>query len=635
MQSIGEAMAIGRTFPEALQKGIRSLESGRFGLNGDPGEREPPDRCVRAAGAWSRTPTTRRIFAVEAALRSGATVSRKSTRPARIDPWFLDRIVEIIEMRAEDRGRRRERCRRARSSGSPTPRSRTSPDRTEQEVRAESAQCGPCTKASTRARPSSRPTRRTTTRPTKKRTKPSPNPGNSVMILGSGPNRIGQGIEFDYCCVHAAFALEDVGLDAVMVNCNPETVSTDYDTSTRLYFEPLDARGRSAHRRDREAEGCDRPARGPDAAAAGARPRSGRRADPRHLAGRHRHRRGPRTVRRADREAAASRTRRTERRLHCDEALEISRRIGYPVLASSELRARWTRDGDRLLRRDAASATSQARPSRVPTVRSSSTSSWRTRSRSTSMRSTTASELLRRRDPRAHRGGRCAFGRLGVRHAAAHAERRAHRDASSTTRSRSGRGARCSRTDERPVRRARRRGLRHRSEPARVAHGPVLLEGHRRPAGEGRDVGAWSDTRSTSCASADCSSETAAHPGLPFTAVKEAVLPWGRFPGVDIDPRPGDAIDRRSHGYRRRLRHALSRKRRTPPARSCRRSRRDLHLAARSGQGCDHPRRRRLVELGFEIYSTVGTAEAAARRTASPPQPLRRSTRASRTSSIS
>src|SRR5439155_18779930 len=66
-----------------------------------------------------------------------------------------------------------------------------------------------------------------------------PNPGNSVVILGSGPNRIGQGIEFDYCCVHAAFALQEIGLDAVMVNCNPETVSTDYDTSTRLYFEPL------------------------------------------------------------------------------------------------------------------------------------------------------------------------------------------------------------------------------------------------------------------------------------------------------------------------------------------------------------------------------------------------------------
>ena len=107
--------------------------------------------------------------------------------------------------------------------------------------------------------PSSRPRRRTTTRPTRTRTRCADSDRPKVVILGSGPNRIGQGIEFDYCCVHASFALRDAGFETIMVNCNPETVSTDYDTSDRLYFEPLTARGRAERHRGRAARG--RPAR--------------------------------------------------------------------------------------------------------------------------------------------------------------------------------------------------------------------------------------------------------------------------------------------------------------------------------------------------------------------------------------
>ena len=99
-----------------------------------------------------------------------------------------------------------------------------------------------------------------------------------VVILGSGPNRIGQGIEFDYCCCHASFAFKEEGYETIMVNCNPETVSTDYDTSDRLYFEPLDLRGRDEHRREGEAGGRGRPVRRPDPAAPGRPPARGRRA---------------------------------------------------------------------------------------------------------------------------------------------------------------------------------------------------------------------------------------------------------------------------------------------------------------------------------------------------------------------
>ncbi len=120
--------------------------------------------------------------------------------------------------------------------------------------------------------------------------------GRKVMVLGGGPNRIGQGIEFDYCCVHAAFALRDAGFETIMVNCNPETVSTDYDTSDKLYFEPLTVEDVLAIVREGAARGRHLPVRRADAAQHRRRARGGGRADPRHLAGDDRPRRGPRPV---------------------------------------------------------------------------------------------------------------------------------------------------------------------------------------------------------------------------------------------------------------------------------------------------------------------------------------------------
>ncbi len=265
MQSVGEVMAIGRTFPESLQKAIRSLEQGRAGLNGDRAEVAydllSDDELVTAACS----PTPGRIFQLEVALRRGVTPDALATATG-VDPWFLDQLALISEARTRieslgtsgrgpaDLDRRTWRAVKRLgfsdhqiayllSGGAAGGAGGASNAVTEAEVRAARLAagvratfktvdtCGAEFAASTpyhyatyededEVRPSTRP---------------------RVVILGSGPNRIGQGIEFDYCCVHASMALRAAGFETVMVNCNPETVSTDYDTSDRLYFEPITA----------------------------------------------------------------------------------------------------------------------------------------------------------------------------------------------------------------------------------------------------------------------------------------------------------------------------------------------------------------------------------------------------------
>ena len=247
MQSVGEVMAIGRTFPESLQKGMRSLENGRLGLNGDPAEAvldEMGDDALLAAAA---VPTPGRVTQMEALLRRGVPleVVHEATK---VDLWFLDQILSISEERLhlEDLGldamgrgdwrrakrlgfadaqlayiwgREADEVRVAREAAGVRPTYKTV-DTCGAEFAAETPYHYSAWEDEDEVRPSDRP---------------------KVMILGSGPNRIGQGIEFDYCCVHASFALRDAGFETIMVNCNPETVSTDYDTSDRLYFEPLTA----------------------------------------------------------------------------------------------------------------------------------------------------------------------------------------------------------------------------------------------------------------------------------------------------------------------------------------------------------------------------------------------------------
>ncbi|HEX2382536.1 MAG TPA: carbamoyl-phosphate synthase large subunit, partial [Acidimicrobiales bacterium] len=245
MQSVGEAMAIGRTFPESLQKALRSLEHGRFGLNCDPGEGLlddlNDDELVRRAAIA----TPDRPFHLEAALRRGITIERLYDA-TKVDPWFLDQIAQIVDERDHLAttgfdGMTRRDWRRAKRLGFgdaqlawlwSMPEHEVRERRLDEGVRVTYKTVDTCASEFAAETPYHYSTYededevRDSTRP-------------KVIILGSGPNRIGQGIEFDYCCVHAAFALHDAGYETIMVNCNPETVSTDYDTSDRLYFEPI------------------------------------------------------------------------------------------------------------------------------------------------------------------------------------------------------------------------------------------------------------------------------------------------------------------------------------------------------------------------------------------------------------
>jgi carbamoyl-phosphate synthase large subunit len=243
MQSVGEAMAIGRTFPEALQKALRSLEDGRAGLGADEGERTVRDLEDDQLEPLVVGSGHERIYALAEALRRGRSVAELAAT-TRIDPWFVAQMAEIVQVRTQIE---------------------TAPDLTPELLRL-AKRMGFSDTQVAYLRASSEAAIRTARRQEQvivtyktvdtcaaefeaftpyyygtfeeeDEVLPSERP--RVVILGSGPNRIGQGIEFDYCCVHAAFALRDAGFETVMVNCNPETVSTDYDTSDRLYFEPL------------------------------------------------------------------------------------------------------------------------------------------------------------------------------------------------------------------------------------------------------------------------------------------------------------------------------------------------------------------------------------------------------------
>src|SRR5437899_4170280 len=255
MKSVGEAMAIGRTFKEALQKAIRSLEVDRFGLGSLHGldGAVPPganrDELAARVRSALQTPHPDRVWHVADAMRLGVSVEEVAAL-TRIDPWFLDQIHELVEFErrlgaatssldpdllweakrlgfsderlAQLTGVEKGEVRRRRDAGSCKGAAHGGTYKRVDTCAAEFEAHTPYLYSTYEGQCESRPTDR-----------------RKVMILGGGPNRIGQGIEFDYCCVHAAFALREEGFETIMVNCNPETVSTDYDTSDRLYFEPL------------------------------------------------------------------------------------------------------------------------------------------------------------------------------------------------------------------------------------------------------------------------------------------------------------------------------------------------------------------------------------------------------------
>ena len=237
MKSVGEAMAIGRTFKESLQKALRSLEIGRFGLGADGKDTTPDLETIRRN---LRVPCAERIFFLRYALKAGLSVDEIHELSA-IDPWFLHHIRLIVEEEEKIAREGLSDLRRAKKYGFSDRQLAYLTHSTESEVRAHRKAAGivpayrlvdTCAAEFEAFTPYfySSYGDEDETRPSDKK---------KVLILGGGPNRIGQGIEFDYCCVHAAFALRELGWETIMVNSNPETVSTDYDTSDKLYFEPL------------------------------------------------------------------------------------------------------------------------------------------------------------------------------------------------------------------------------------------------------------------------------------------------------------------------------------------------------------------------------------------------------------
>ncbi|WP_226344833.1 carbamoyl-phosphate synthase large subunit [Agilicoccus flavus] len=246
MKSVGEAMAIGRNFTEALQKALRSVEKSGSSFHWRRGE-EPSREMARALLDQATTPTDGRIVLVQQALRGGLSVADVHEATG-IDPWFLDQIAlldEVASTIAASAGGSRsispEALRLAKRYGFSDAQIGEIVGLSEPVVRGVRHALGVRPVFKTVDTCAAEFAARTPYHYSSydDETEVAPRTTPAVIILGSGPNRIGQGIEFDYSCVHASFALREVGFDTVMVNCNPETVSTDYDTSSRLYFEPL------------------------------------------------------------------------------------------------------------------------------------------------------------------------------------------------------------------------------------------------------------------------------------------------------------------------------------------------------------------------------------------------------------
>lgn len=234
MKAVGEAMSIGRTFKESLQKALRSLETGRFGFGYDGKDSEATREEIERK---LHVPNAERIFWLKVAFEQGWTV-KEIFDATQIDPWFLENMRVIV---AKGENLRELDLRTAKKLGFSDVQIAQARGITQDEVRAERKDKGiiptyrlvdTCAAEFEAATPYYYSTYgdENEARDTDKK---------KIVILGGGPNRIGQGIEFDYCCVHASFALRELGYESVMVNSNPETVSTDYDTSDKLYFEPL------------------------------------------------------------------------------------------------------------------------------------------------------------------------------------------------------------------------------------------------------------------------------------------------------------------------------------------------------------------------------------------------------------
>ena len=491
MKSVGEVMAIGRTFAESLQKALRSLETGLGGLD----EIELPDDPNAIRAALARTSPDRLRVAAQA-MRMGFPVSEIAAI-TRYDHWFLGEIETILA--AEARLSRdglptdAETWRRTKSMGFSDARLARLGGRPEKDVRRARIAAGirpvykridSCAAEFLALTPYMYSTYEHAVG-ARAICESKPTTARKIIILGGGPNRIGQGIEFDYCCCHAAYALSAQGFETIMVNCNPETVSTDYDTSDRLYFEPLTAEDllEIVHIERSAGDlagvivqfGGQTPLKLARTLVEEGVPILGTSADAIDLA--------------EDRrrfQIAFARTRlETAPQRHRDDGGGdcFGRwRNRIPSHSAPLLCAGWTRNGRRL-RRSAAQIgaalgriVQDFRPEcgadrRLPAARDRDRCGrhcGRNRRR------------IRRRNHGAHRGGRRAFGRLRLRNSAAFTQcRNDCRDRTADDRARPCAG--CARIDECAIRRAGSPDFRSRGQPSREPHRPIRRQGHRPP----------------------------------------------------------------------------------------------------------------------------------------------------------
>ncbi|GLQ24627.1 carbamoyl-phosphate synthase large chain [Algimonas ampicilliniresistens] len=251
MKSVGEAMAIGRTFAESFQKALRSLETGLTGLNEIDFDDSDPDALKAALKARLSILAPDRLLVIAQAFRHGMSVE-KIFQYTSIDPWFLRQIETLVKAESwlAETGlpKTESEWRAIKAEGFSDARIGELTDTKESNVRKARQKAGvrpvykrvdTCAAEFAAKTPYMYSTYETPSFGGVAENEARVSDKQKVVILGGGPNRIGQGIEFDYCCVHAAYAMADLGIESIMVNCNPETVSTDYDTSDRLYFEPL------------------------------------------------------------------------------------------------------------------------------------------------------------------------------------------------------------------------------------------------------------------------------------------------------------------------------------------------------------------------------------------------------------